>query len=85
MKKTLAPILIILLILLPIGFARGAPKDTLVIAQGVDPTTLDPHNHLEVPTNNVCLNIFDTLLQRSQDLRIEPLLAESYRLLNDTT
>jgi ABC-type transport system substrate-binding protein len=56
-------------------------NDTIVIVQGVDPTTLDPMNHLETPALNLCLNIYDTLLQRDANVKIEPLLAESYKLL----
>jgi peptide/nickel transport system substrate-binding protein len=85
MKKIAPQILVILLILLTFGFAWSAPKDTLVIAQGVDPTTLDPHNHYETPAFNVCLNIFDTLLQRNDQVKIEPLLATSYKIINETT
>jgi peptide/nickel transport system substrate-binding protein len=36
----------------------------VVIAQGVDLTTLDPHLHLETPALNVLLQIYDTLLFR---------------------
>ncbi len=78
-------LLIIPIILLTFSPAAGADRDTIIIAQGVDPTTLDPHNHYETPAFNVCLNIFDTLLQRSQEIKIEPLLATSYKLVNDTT
>jgi len=85
MKKIAPQILVILLILLTFGFAWSAPKDTLVIAQGVDPTTLDPHNHYETPAFNVCLNIYDTLLQRNDQIKIEPLLATSYKIINETT
>ncbi len=35
----------LLFILLSVGLAFGASKDTLVIAQGVEATTLDPQNH----------------------------------------
>jgi peptide/nickel transport system substrate-binding protein len=73
------------LFLLGLNFAYGADKDTIVIAQGVDPTTLDPHNHYETPAFNVCLNLFDTLLQRNDQVKIEPLLATSYRIVNDST
>jgi peptide/nickel transport system substrate-binding protein len=72
-------------ILLSLNFAYGADKDTIIIAQGVDPTTLDPHNHYETPAFNVCLNIFDTLLQRDDQIKIKPLLATSYKIINDTT
>lgn len=53
----------------------AAPQGRVVIAQGVDPTTLDPMNHQETPAGNVCRNIFDTLLERDQDLKIQPALA----------
>jgi peptide/nickel transport system substrate-binding protein len=82
-KRTL--LLIAVVILLSLNFAYGADKDTVVIAQGVDPTTLDPHNHYETPAFNVCLNIFDTLLQRDDQVKIEPLLATSYKIINETT
>ena len=82
-KRTL--LLIAVVILLRLNFAYGADKDTIIIAQGVDPTTLDPHNHFEATASNVCLNIFDTLLQRNDQMKIEPLLATSYKIINDTT
>ncbi len=85
MKKVL--ICIVALVFLATGFSAALARDknTLVIAQGVDPTTMDPHNHMETPAWNVHLNIFDTLLQRDPNIKIEPLLAESYRLVNDLT
>ena len=48
---------------LPVA-ASAAPQGKVVIAQGVDPTTLDPMNHQETPAGNICRNIFDTLLER---------------------
>jgi len=50
------------------GSALAAPKGTVVVAQGVDPTTLDPMNHQEAPAGNLARNLFDTLLERDQDL-----------------
>ncbi len=85
MKRGNCIFLILPFVLVSFGLAFGGPKDTLVIAQGVDPTTLDPMNHMETPAFNVCLNLYDTLLQRSPDLKIEPLLATSYKLINDFT
>src|SRR5712692_2904324 len=69
------------------GVASGwaAPPGTVVIAQGVDPTTLDPQWHEETPAYNVLLNIYDTLLFRDRDLKIIPWLAESWTLVNPTT
>jgi len=85
MKKGAFLFLILPVVLLSFGLAFGGPKDTLVIAQGVDPTTLDPHNHMETPAWNVQLNIFDTLLQRDPNIKREPFLAESYKVVNDRT
>src|SRR5262245_23811212 len=65
--------------------AAGAPAGQVIIAQGVDPTTLDPHWHEETPAYNVLLNIYDTLLFRDRDLKIIPWLAESWRMVNPTT
>jgi peptide/nickel transport system substrate-binding protein len=85
MKKGIFMLFILPVVLLNFSLAQGADKDTIVIAQGVDPTTLDPQNHYETPAFNVCLNLFDTLLQRTPEIKIEPLLATSYKLINDTT
>jgi peptide/nickel transport system substrate-binding protein len=65
--------------------AGAQPAGKVVIAQGVDPTTLDPHNHEETPAYNVLLNLYDTLLFRDRDLKIVPWLAESWRVVTPTT
>lgn len=78
-------ILPILFLCFGMAFGAARDKDTLVIAQGVDPTSLDPMNHFDAPSFNVCLNIYDTLLQRDANIKIEPLLAESYKLIDDLT
>jgi peptide/nickel transport system substrate-binding protein len=85
MKKGLFLILITLFALLTYSAGETRDSDTLVIVQGVDPTTMDPQNHMETTATNVHLQIFDTLLQRDADMKIKPLLAESYRIVNDLT
>ncbi len=66
--------------------AWAAPSGSVVVAQGVDPTTLDPMNHQETPAANLARNIFDTLLERDQDLKIQPALAiEMPKLVAPTT
>ena len=45
------------------------------MAQRVDPTTLDPMNHQETPAANLARNMFDTLLERDENLVIQPALA----------
>jgi len=86
MRKGLVILLILSFILLSFGLSFAArDKDTLVMVQGVDPTTMDPHNHMETPAWNVHIQLFDTLLQRTPDIKREPLLAESYRIINEKT
>ena len=70
--------LAILLLALHTGLpaaAAGAASGTVVIAQGVDPTTLDPMNHQETPAGVLARNIFDTLLERDEQLVVRPALA----------
>ena len=76
-------ILVFLVFISSLGFS--APKDTVIIAQGVDATTLDPHMHQETPTYNVCRNIYSALVTRTPDEKIVPDLAVSWKVLNDTT
>src|SRR5207247_1123400 len=87
-ERTMTPyraaLALFVLLLLP-ALAAAAPEGKIVIAQGVDPTTLDPQWHEETPAYNVLLNIYDTLLFRDKDLKIIPWLAESWRLVNPTT
>jgi peptide/nickel transport system substrate-binding protein len=65
--------------------AWAAANDTVVVAQGVDPTTLDPMNHQEGPATVLANNLFDGLIERDPDLNLVPLLAESYRSVSQTT
>src|SRR5437899_12597449 len=55
--------------------AGAAPAGKIVIAQGVDPTTLDMANQSESPAANVGRHIFDTLYDRDTNLKIVPSLA----------
>jgi ABC-type oligopeptide transport system substrate-binding subunit len=49
--------------------ASAAPAGKVVIAQGVDPTTLDMANQSESPASNVGRHIFDTLYERDPNLK----------------
>ena len=85
MKRRFLPVLVCFLLTCSFAPASGAPPDTAVIAQGIDATTLDPHLRWDTAAINVLMNIYDFLLTRSPDTKIEPLLAQSYKLVNDTT
>jgi peptide/nickel transport system substrate-binding protein len=59
---------------LPVS-AVAAPAGKIIIAQGVDPTTLDTMNQQETPASNLAINVWDTLVERDQSLKIMPALA----------
>jgi peptide/nickel transport system substrate-binding protein len=76
---------LLVLALMPPGVA-AAPQGTVTIAQGVDPTTLDPMNHQETPAGNLARNLFDTLLERDGNLALRlALAAELPKLVAPTT
>ena len=64
----------------------SAPAGKVVIAQGVDPSTLDVMNQQETPASVVANHIFDGLVERDQNLKIVPALAaELPKLVAPTT
>src|SRR5262245_35196622 len=65
--------------------ADAAPAGKVIIAQGVDPTTLDMMNQQEQPASNVGAQMFDMLIDRDQSLRLVPgLAAEMPKLVAPT-
>ena len=77
--------LVFALLVVP-GLAWAAPEGKVVIAQGVDPTTLDTQNQQETPASVVASHLFDTLVERDQNLKIVPALAEELpKLVAPTT
>lgn len=68
--------------------ALAAPEGQIVIAQGGDPSTLDPHMHAENFTFAVVHNVFDHLVRRfvkDGQLAHEPGLATSWTAVSPTT
>jgi peptide/nickel transport system substrate-binding protein len=85
MRRWPLGVVVLLLLLTPLA-AAAAPAGKVVIAQGVDPTTLDMANQSETPASNVGRHIFDTLFERDTNLKIVPALAtELPKLVAPTT
>src|SRR2546428_6627361 len=83
LRQTLVALALTLLV--PLG-ASAAPAGQVVIAQGVDPTTLDMMNQSETPASNVGRHIFDMLYERDPGLKVVPSLAtEMPKLVAPTT
>ncbi len=62
-----------------------AMSQTLTIGIGGSVTSLDPHFFNAAPNNALAQHVFDRLVERDARSRLIPGLAESWRLVNDTT
>lgn len=69
------------------GEASGPENSEVVIAQGVDPTTMDPLQQRETTTVNVLQHFYDPLLRRNAEdtTTFDPVLAESWEMVDETT
>lgn len=63
--------------------AAAAGIDRVIVAQGVYPTSFDPHRDVGIPTMNVNANIYDALVTRDANLKIVPALAVSHNRISD--
>ncbi|MBD3109995.1 glutathione ABC transporter substrate-binding protein [Bacillus sp. AGMB 02131] len=59
-------------------------SDKLVWAVSSDAPTLDPHGQNDSQSNNVTSQIFDRLVDYSEDGTVIPMLAESFEAIEDT-
>ena len=65
-------VVVLLSALLVPTVALAASAGKVVIAQGVDPTSLDMMNQQEQPASNVGAQMFESLLERDQSLKLGP-------------
>lgn len=66
------------------GFGVAAAQ-TLTVAQGSDPVTLDPHGSNDQPSARVRAQIFETLVNHGNSLEIVPGLATSWKQIDEVT
>jgi peptide/nickel transport system substrate-binding protein len=72
------------IVLLTAGvFAWSVAQGTLIIAQGTDPTNLDPALATDSPSATVNSHIFETLFELTPEGTIEPNLATGYSVSSD--
>ena len=88
-SKKACLIVLVIIALVSSGCSSTATKNiaekTLVVLQGVDATTLDPAMHSEGPTGNIERQLFDTFLDQDEEMKIIPLVAKSWQMVNETT
>jgi peptide/nickel transport system substrate-binding protein len=98
MRKLIAPALAALLLAACGGSSSSDGGDSspargtqgggaVTIAQGVDPTTMDPLQQRETTTVNVLQHLYDPLLERdgSDPRKFNPKLATAWKHVDDTT
>jgi peptide/nickel transport system substrate-binding protein len=88
MIRTIASLAVATLLAAALGVVAPAgaqTPDPLVVAQGVDMQTGDPHRTTLTHAVNVLANIYDTLLGRDASLALRPALAVSWRAVDATT
>lgn len=82
MKKLLLTLLLTVLA----GLAWAQPRSEMVVAAvSVDATALDPWLSTNITDKNVVSHLYDTLLQRDEDMSVQPNVAVSYEPIDDTT
>lgn len=67
----------------PAGNNEKPKQDTLTVAFGSDPPTIDPHASSGSPSVNALNPIYETLVRYDGDGKIAPLLAESWEQIDD--
>ncbi|MDR3265211.1 MAG: ABC transporter substrate-binding protein [Synergistaceae bacterium] len=84
MKKAVSVLLGLIFVLGLCAVAGAAPKDTLIVADQYDATTMDPIGHNDVPSSRVCYELYDTLIFMDNEGNVSPGLAESWEFLSGT-
>lgn len=93
-KRKSSLVLLSLLIVLAItlsacGTGDGASKDpendSLIVAQGAHPASLDPHQSNDQPSSRVNKQIYESLVNATVDMELEPGVAESWEPVDDIT
>ncbi|NBG87998.1 glutathione ABC transporter substrate-binding protein [Isachenkonia alkalipeptolytica] len=81
--------LLLALLLMVAAFAIGcgdeAATDTLVVAQGADADSLDPHATNDQPSSRVMKQVYESLLNQNEDMELVPGLAEEWEQIDELT
>jgi peptide/nickel transport system substrate-binding protein len=75
----------VLVFVLAVAGVTTAMAQTLTVAQGADPVTLDPHGQNDQPSARVRAQIFETLVSHGYSLEIVPGLAKSWEQIDEVT
>ncbi len=65
--------------------AAPALAQELKIAMSSEPSSADPHYHNLTPNNQIAKHVYESLVEQDETQKIIPGLAESWRIVDDTT
>lgn len=88
MKKNIVLVFLVLMIAFSFiseGIASAAAKGKLIVAQGAETTTLDPHKGGSAIFINACLTMYDLLIRRDREGTQRLALATSYENIDPAT
>lgn len=89
LKKTLAILVALVMAFGLLAVAgtdvRADVADEIIVAQGADPASLDPHGKNEQPASRVRIQMFETLVNTDAEMNIHPGLAESWEQIDEQT
>lgn len=80
----LSLVLVFSLVLVGCGSSDDSP-DQLIVGQGADAASLDPHATNDQPSARVMKQIYETLVNQNESMELEPGLAESWTQIDDLT
>lgn len=69
----------------PPGARAQARRGEIIAGVSERALTLDPANHYSISSTSVLRHIFDPLVEVTNDSKFQPALAESWRVVNNTT
>ncbi len=78
----MTPVRLLFAFCVALGLVGAAPAKTLRIASGFDPQTMDPHALALLYHTRVITQVYESLVGRTKDFRLEPQLATSWESLD---
>src|ERR1041385_2250994 len=84
-EQTMAQFKQVLVALAALGWASGVGAQELKVGLSAEPSAMDPHFHNLTPNNSLTKHIFDRLTDQDENQLVQPGLALSWRITDETT
>ncbi|MEW8956146.1 glutathione ABC transporter substrate-binding protein [Clostridium sp.] len=67
------------------GNSGDSIKDQIVVAQGADAKSLDPHATNDQPSSRVTKQLYDRLVEQDEEMKVVPGIAKEWKQIDDLT